>query len=440
MDVTLEEKSTYDRKMTISVEADKVERLLDQEIQRLAGTVRLPGFRPGKVPKKLMESRFRSHLTASVAEQLFQETYVKALNERKLRPVDNPSLELGELVRGKPFSYSASFQLFPQLEPQGYTGLQLTRMVAEVGDTDVDGVLEQMRKDKGTFEAEEGRQAATGDQVLLDFVGSIDGTPFDGGSAQGHALTLGAGQFIPGFEEQLVGVSAKEERDVVVTFPEGYQAAHLAGKQATFKCTIHEVRRMVPAELDEKLAEAAGVTEGGVEKLREEVRNNLQATVKQNAEQRIRNEIMEKILAANRQEMPSQLVARERESMLNRIRNDYKQKGLDVDKMGLTDEQLEGAFDRSPEDRVNLALVMNAITTKEGLTVEEAEVDAHIDEITAQFGDQAGPMKKWFKENQDQLEGIRAMLMENKVVAWITGQGEVTEQTCTVADLSGNRA
>ena len=437
MEITVEEKGAFDRVMTIRIEAGRVEKLLDQEVGRLAGAVRLPGFRPGKVPKKLLESRFKDHLTASVAEQLFKDSYPQAVVERALRPVDSPTLDLGELVRGQDFVMTAAMQIFPEVEPQGHTGMELTRVSAEVTDADVDGVVERVRKDNATYEAEQNRPAALGDQVLLDFAGSIDGAPFAGGTAQGHVLTLGSGQFIPGFEEQLVGCIAGESRDVKVTFPANYQADHLAGKEALFACTVQEVRRAILPEIDDRLAEAAGIKEGGLDRLTGEIRKSLEANVKKESERRIKKEVMDRLLAANPIELPSQLVARERESMVKQAKQEYSGKGIDVDKIGLSDDQVLATFERGAEDRVRLALVMNSIATKAEITVTEADLDAYVDRMVVQFGEQAEAMKQWFLGNRERLEGFRGVLMEEKLVAWIVSQGQVTEQVCPVDELTG---
>lgn len=436
MDVTIEETSAFDRVVTIEIDAKKVEQLMDQELVRVAGSVKLPGFRPGKIPKKVLESRFREHVAGSVADQLFRESYPKALEENQLRAVNAPELDAGPITRGEPFNYKARIQIYPKVEPKGCTGLELTRKKAQVNEQDVDAVILNIRTERATFEAKP-EQASMGDQIVLDFVGSINGETFPGGSAENHQLDLGKGQFIPGFEEQLVGCVAGEKKDVQVTFPEQYQAESLAGKEALFACTIQEVRaRTLPPE-DDALAQAAGLRSGGLVELRTEVLKSLQSQAESESTKQIKKSILDQIIAANTMDLPSQMVDQECQALVDQAKQEYQKQGLDLEKVGLTEAKMAESYQESAKDRVTLGLIMSALATSEKLEADEESIEAFLDEMSQAYGDQAAGMKKWVRSQKEQMASIKASVLEKKIIDWIIDHSSVTEETCTLDELMG---
>ncbi|MEO5363309.1 MAG: trigger factor [Magnetococcus sp. DMHC-8] len=438
MDVIVKETATFDREITIRIEAGRVNALLDQEVARLATTARLPGFRPGKIPKPVLETRFRDHLSGVIVEKLVQDTYLKALADHHLQPVDHePRLTLDQVARNKDFVYTAHIQVYPTVEPQGYTGLTLTRRHAEITEADVANVLQQLRTEHARFEVEAGRQALLGDQVLLDFDGRIDGEQFPGGQGSRHTLELGKGRFIDTFEEQLVGIAAGEERQVRVTFPDDYRVTELAGKAATFDCTVHEVRaRILPPE-DDGLAGLAGLTSGGLAELRIEIDRTLRDQVEKESGKQLRKAILDHLLAANVLELPSRLVQRECRTMAEQAEQEYATQGMKLTDLGIDKAFLASQFVKPAQERITLGLVLGEIAEREQLVLDEAAVEARLEEMSLAYGDRARAMKKWVRDNEERMDSVRSAVLEQQVIDWIRHHGTVTEEICTFDALMG---
>lgn len=436
MEVTIEEKGTFDRVVNVCVAANRVEALMDQEVKRLGETVRLSGFRPGKVPKKMLEARFRDHIVVTVTNQLFEETYSEALSSQGLRPLEQPVLDIvGKVARGNDFRYTATVQILPEINPVGYVGLECVRFVTELVDADVDAVIESIRKGQTVYEPDGERVAENGDRVRLDFEGFVDGEALEGGSAKGHLLELGSSQFIPGFEAQLVGVRAAENREVHVTFPDDYSAENLRGKAVVFKCLVHEVRRPVVPEVDDALAEKAGVTEGGLVKLREQIRERIQADIKNSSDQHFKEDILAQLLKANPMEVPSQLEQRELSVLVAQTKQRYRSQGLDPEKLGIKDEDLAKNFGSQAGDRVRLGLLFSAIAQKEAIAIDDEKVESHLARVSAAYGDQAASMYKLIKADPERMDGVRAVVLDEMIVDWIVEHGTVVEKPCTLEEL-----
>ncbi|MBF0368058.1 MAG: trigger factor [Magnetococcales bacterium] len=435
MEVTLEEKGGFDRSLTIQVPASQVDTLLDGELAQLATTAKLPGFRPGKVPKKVLESRYRKELSGTVAEKIFKTTYSQALQEKAVFPATAPMLDMGDVARGQDFTYTVLFQVLPEVDPQGYKGVDLVRPEATIGDAEVDQVVEEIRTRNAKFEAQEGREAQSGDQVELDFKGFLGETAFEGGTADNYVLELGSGQFIPGFEEQLIGAKPGEDREVTVSFPEAYGNAELAGKEALFKCHIHEVRARLLPEIDDKLAELAGVKEGGVSAMRMEVNARLEKEAAEAVERDVKRQILDKLLEANPMELPDQVVERELDGMVKQTQEEYQRQGMDPAQMGLSEDKMRESLVGRAQERVKLGLLIGTIGQKEALKVEEAEVEAHLETLVAPYGAEAAAMKSWLKKDNARMEDLRGAVLEKKVMDWIVDNGSVVKEERTFKEL-----
>ena len=439
MDVIVKELPAFNRDVTIRVAAGRVKELMEQELGRLASTVQLPGFRPGKIPKQVLESRFRDRIASKIVEQLVHETYHKALKEKDLIPLDHqPKLEIGKLVRGEDFVYTAQIQVYPKVEPKKYTGLTLTQRKASITEADIDNVVQHFRKDHAHFEVVTDRNAALGDQVLLDYAGRLDGELFPGGQADGHLLELGTGRFIPGFETQLVGSHAGEERQIQVTFPENYHATHLAGKEVSFDCKIHEIRsRVLPPE-DDNLASLSGTKEGGLAQMRRDIQKRLEISAKKASREQVKGAIFNQLLAANSMEVPGVLLKKESLAMAALAKQEYKKQGLDPEKIGLSDEQLASRFVNEAKNRVILGILLGTIAEKENITVDDAALDDRLNEMDTIYGqEQADAMKQWLRSSEERMDDFRISVREDMVTRWIRTNSTVTEQSCTLEELMG---
>ncbi|MBF0426474.1 MAG: trigger factor, partial [Magnetococcales bacterium] len=340
-------------------------------------------------------------------------------------------VQLGEIKRGEPFVYTASLQVFPQVEPKNYDQMPLQRPQVTLTDADVDQILERMRASLAAYHAEGERQAVDGDQLLLDFEGSVDGTPFEGGKAEGFELVLGSGRFIPGFETQLLGSKPGEERTVTVTFPATYHRHELAGKEAAFRSTVREVRRPELPPLDDAFAIRAGVKEGGVEKLREDVRKQLTDSTNDLVEQAIRRQVLDALWRDNRMELPSQLVERELNGLV-----DQAKRGRSEEEDAAIEVQVRSERREEAERRVTLGLLLGAIARKESIQADEASISAHLDKMVLQFGEYASQMRKYFEENKERRDEITSTVLEHKVLDWIVAHGQVNEEKCSLQEFT----
>ena len=398
MEVTIKEKDGFERAMTVRIEAKRVDELIGAELAKLSGQVNMPGFRPGKTPIKLLESRYKEHINGAVAEQLLQESYGKAMMDNNINPAGQPEMDIGKVSRGEPFTYTATFEQVPEVKPKEYQGFNIARTAATVEESDVDKVIEQIREQNTDYKEDMGRVAESGDQMKFDFDGSIDGERFDGGKAEGHELVLGSGQFIPGFEDQLIGSKAGDDVDVTVGFPEDYQASHLAGKDALFKCRIHAVSSAVMPEINDELAVKAGVTEGGVAKLREQIAERLKSEADSRTDGEVKKDVLDKLIEANPLEVPQGLVAREQEAMVDQLKEEYKRQGMDPAMLGMKNEDMVKNFEGEATKRVKVGMLLGAIAREESIEASDDAVDAFLDKMSASYGEQASSMKKWMKE------------------------------------------
>ncbi|MBF0153565.1 MAG: trigger factor [Magnetococcales bacterium] len=431
MEVTVEKNGVFDRQLVVRIPGSDVTPLLEAEFGRLSQSVRMPGFRPGKIPRPVLEGRFGQEVKASVAEQLFKNTYLKALEKEALLPVDMPQVQLGMIQRGEDFVYTASLQVFPQVEPKNYQSVALQRPQVELTDADIDQILERMRRSLATYRTEAERQAVDGDQVLFDFEGSVDDKPFEGGHAEGFELVLGSGRFIPGFEGQLLGATPGEERLVTVTFPATYHHHELAGKEARFRCKVREVRCAELPPMDDEIAVKAGVKEGGLTQLRQNVRQQLEESTKDLVEQMIRRQVLDALWQDNRMELPSQLLEREMKGLVEQAK-----KGRSEAEDAVIEAEVRNEQQQEAEKRVTLGLLLGAIARKESIQADEASISEYLDKMVLQFGEHASQMRKYFEENRERREEIVGIVLEHKVLDWIVAHGQVTEERCSLEELN----
>ncbi|MBF0308837.1 MAG: trigger factor [Magnetococcales bacterium] len=429
MEVIVVAKGTYDREMTVTIPANTVGERYQQEIRKLASTVKLPGFRPGKVPTKVVESMLRQEVAGGVAEELFRETYGNALQQEKVRPVGPPALKMGNLQPGTPFSYTATFQVYPQTDPQGYTDLPLTRLQVTIGEEQVDTVVERLREKHANYLPTPDHKAAKGDQVRLSLVGRVGDRTFTGDKPAEQIVTLGSGRFVDTFEDQLLGCAAGEHREVDVTFPADYHEAQLAGQPAHFDCEILEVKQCVLPEVDDALAVKAGQQSGGIEALRQRIRSQLENDAANRVNSHLKQQIMKQLLANNVMELPSQLVDQETDALVQRAKENLRQQGFKSDELFT---QVQSAtwkplYEKEATERITLGMVMGAIASREAITAEEADVDGYLAMMQARPESPAG-LTAWIKSQPEQLEEIRGVVLEQKVIDWIKSHSRITEE------------
>lgn len=420
MQVSVEATSALERRMTVGVPAARIESAVDKSLQQTARRAKVPGFRPGKVPMSVIRQRYEGAARQEALGDLIQETFYEAVVEQKLNPAGAPSIEPKVFEKGKDLEYVATFEVFPEIKLAGFEGIAVERPQAEVGDADVDTMLDVLRKQNTRFEAVE-RAAENGDQITIDFVGKIEGEAFAGGSAKGVPLVLGSGRMIPGFEDALVGVKAGEERVINPTFPEDYQNLDLAGKTAEFTVNVTAVAAPALPELNDAFFALFGVKEGGLEGFRAEVRKNMERELRQAIKTKVKNQVMEGLLETNPVEVPKALVADE----VNRLRvQAVQQFGGNIKPENLPAE----LFEEQAKRRVVLGLIIAEVVKQNELKPDETRVRALIEEMASAY-QEPEQVVAWYLKNEKQLNEVRSVVLEEQVVDTVLGKAKVTDKS-----------
>jgi len=423
MQVSVETLEGLQRKMTVQLPAEKVNEIIDDKLRTIARQVRLDGFRPGKVPLKVVRQRFGDHARQEAYGELIQSTFYEAASGEKLNPAGEPKIEVKDDDEG--FSYIAEFEVVPEVTLKDLSGATLERMTAEVSDADVDEMLEKLRKQRVTWNKVE-RAARDGDQVTVSFVGKVDGEEFEGGSAQNVPIELGAGRMIEGFEQGILGASAGEERTIHLDFPDDYQAAHLAGKPASFDITVNEVAEPVLPELDEEFARAFGVEEGGLEKLRADIRENMERELGQKLKSKNKEKVMDLLLETNDFTVPRAMI----DSEAQRLKEETKQQ---MQGQSSVDLPLD-IFREQAERRVKLGMLVAAIVEEQKIEVDEERVRSTVDDFAASY-ESPQELRDWYFADNERLNPVRNLVLEDQVVDWIMNQVNVVDEQSSFQEL-----
>ncbi|AFK67444.1 Cell division trigger factor [Pseudomonas sp. XWY-1] len=420
MQVSVENTSALERRMTIAVPAERVENEVNKRLQQTAKRAKIAGFRPGKVPMTVIRQRFEADARQEAFGDLVQASFYEAIVEQKLNPAGAPAVEPKSFEKGKDLEFVAIFEVFPEFTVAGLESIKVERLSAEVADSDLDNMLEVLRKQNTRFEAVE-RAAQNDDQVNIDFVGKVDGEAFAGGSAKGTLLVLGSGRMIPGFEEGLVGAKAGEERVVNVTFPEDYQNLDLAGKAAEFTITVNSVSAPVLPELNEEFFAQFGIKESTLEGFRAEVRKNMERELRQAIKTKVKNQVMDGLLAANPIEVPKALL----ENEVNRLRvQAVQQFGGNIKPEQLPVE----LFEEQAKRRVVLGLIVAEVVKQFELKPDDAKVREMIEEMASAY-QEPEQVIAWYYKNDQQLNEVRSVVLEEQVVDTVLQKATVTDKS-----------
>ncbi|GLO14842.1 trigger factor [Pseudomonas putida] len=425
MQVSVENTSALERRMTIAVPAERVENEVNKRLQQTAKRAKVAGFRPGKVPMSVIRQRFEADARQEAFGDLIQASFYEAIVEQKLNPAGAPAVEPKSFEKGKDLEFVAIFEVFPEFTVAGLESINVERLSAEVADADLDNMLEVLRKQNTRFEAVE-RAAQNDDQVNIDFVGKVEGEVFAGGSAKGTQLVLGSGRMIPGFEDGLVGAKAGEERVVNVTFPEDYQNLDLAGKAAEFTITVNSVAAPVLPELNEEFFAQFGIKESTLEGFRTEVRKNMERELRQAIKTKVKNQVMDGLLAANPIEVPKALL----ENEVNRLRvQAVQQFGGNIKPEQLPVE----LFEEQAKRRVVLGLIVAEVVKQFELKPDDAKVREMIEEMASAY-QEPEQVISWYYKNDQQLNEVRSVVLEEQVVDTVLQKATVTDKSVSYED------
>lgn len=419
MQVSVENTSALERRMTIGVPAERIETEVNKRLQQTARRAKVPGFRPGKVPMSVIRQRYEAAARQEALGDLIQATFYEAVVEQKLNPAGQPSVEPKVFEKGKDLEYVATFEVFPEFTVAGFEGINVERQSAEVNDADVDNMLDILRKQNVRYETVE-REAQNEDQLNIDFVGKIDGEAFSGGSATGTQLVLGSGRMIPGFEDGLVGAKAGEERVLNVTFPEDYQNLDLAGKAAEFSVKVNSVSAPTLPELTDEFFAQFGIKEGGIDGFRTEVRKNMERELRQAIKAKVKNQVMDGLLASNPIEAPKALLSNE----IDRLRvQAVQQFGGNIKPDQLPAE----LFEEQARRRVVLGLIVAEVVKQFELKPDDARVRELIQEMASAY-QEPEQVVSWYYKNDQQMNEVRSVVLEEQVVDTVLQKASVTDK------------
>lgn len=403
MNTNLISKEDNIAKFTVVFTADEFEDAIVDAYKKNKDKFSIDGFRKGKAPRKIIESNYGNDIFYDEAlNGLLNKAYPEAVVELDLEVVANPQLEIGEIKKGDEVTVTATVQLFPEIEVKNYKGLEVTKVASEVTDADVDADLKRIQQSQARLETVEGRKTQDGDTVVIDFDGSIDGKHFDGGNAENFELKLGSGQFIPGFEEQLIGKDAGETVDVKVTFPENYNAKDLAGKDALFETKIHEIKVEILPEIDDDLASDVSEFETLAE-LKADVKKNLEKNARDGDETQMKNELLDKLCETNEVDVPASMVEDEIDRMLNEMNQQLAYQGMSLDQymqiLGQTMKDVREGARVDANKRVAMRILIRAVVAKEGIEATEAELEDELRKFAEQYGQTVEQVKKVMGED-----------------------------------------
>jgi len=431
MRVSVETTSGLERKLTVGVPANDVDSAVEKKLEDAAKNVRLPGFRPGKVPMRVMKQRFGVGVRQEVLGDVVNRSFQEAVVGENLRPAGQPSIEIKTFETGQDVEYVATFEIYPTLSLNEIKDFAVTKLVCDVADSDVDEIIEIFQKQQGQLVAVE-RSAEVGDTLTIDFEGFKDGEAFEGGSGNDTALELGSGRMIPGFEDGLVGAQAGEERSLDLTFPEDYHAEELKGAAVEFKVTVKEVKALEPAELNAELFAAYGVEGDEVDGFKAEVRKNMERELKAAVDGHIKQQVMDAIIEAHPSlEIPSSLIAQEIDALRGQM---FQQFGGAVSpEMDLKSILPDEMFTERAETRVKLGLLVSELVQDLGVRAEPNKVRELIEDIASTYQDPTEVIN-WYYEDNEQLMGIESRVLEDSVVEKLLEGANITEEVTGYQD------
>lgn len=434
MQSTVENLGQLERRLTMAVSLAQIDKKVDERLKRLARTVKMPGFRPGKVPLKLVAQQYGPQVRSEVIGDEVQKAFSEAVRGQNLRVAGYPRFEPKPDAPADELHFHATFEVYPEFEPADLSGVTIERPVLTVTDAEVDKTIEVLRKQRAHFHAAD-RAAQDGDRVTIDFVGTIDGAEFEGGKGEDFAFVLGEGRMLADFENGVRGMSAGETKNVTVKFPDDYAGKEVAGKEASFAITCKRVEAPHLPEVDSEFARQLGIADGDVERLRAEIKANVEREVKKRLGGEVKQKVMQALLDANKVELPKALVEMEQERLVQNARRDLEARGIKMEGIPL-DPKL---FEEQATRRVTLGLIIGELVKRHDLAAKPEQVRALIEEFSLAY-EQPDEVVKWVYSQPERLAEFEALAVEDNVVDWVLKQAKVVDQPADFEKLMGNAA
>jgi trigger factor len=419
MQVSVETTGNIDRKMTVSIPAERVDNEVEKRLQKLSKRVRIDGFRPGKVPMNVVRQRYAQSTRQEVIGDVIESSLRDALNQEKLRMAGLPQVDVQTFGHNEPLSYVATFQVYPEFQLADVSSLNIKRPTSNVTEEDIDKMIETIRKQQKEWKNTD-RAAQAGDFVRLDFVGTLDGVPFEGGSAENFAVELGAGRMLPDFETALSGMKAGDEKVADVKFPDDYQAENLKGKTAQFTLKVTSVQEGVLPEITEEFIERFGLESKTVEAFRGEIKKNMERELNNAIKAQVKQQVMDGLAALHTFEVPAALTTEESKQ----VRQEFMQNmGNQMPNANLPDE----LFKPQAERRVKLGLIVGQLIRENNIQRDAQRVDDLLESLSMTYEDPAA-LVEYYRNNPQAMQTIEAAAMEESIVDWVLGKAQVTDE------------
>ena len=432
MQQTVESLGALERRIDLTVPAEAIEKEVQTRLNKLARTVKLPGFRPGKVPLKMVAQTFGAQVHAEVMNDKVGEAFSSAVTANKLRVAGAPRLEPRAVEGSQDLAFSATFEVYPEIALGDLSAVEVQRAVCPVGDAEVDRTLEIMRKQRATYEDVE-RAATDGDVVTVDFKGTQDGTPFDGGTATDFPFALGQGRMLPEFEAAVAGMKPGESKTFPLTFPQDYTAKELAGKAVQFEVTLKKVQQPVLPPIDAQFAKSLGIADGNLEQMRTEIRANLEREVTSRLRARSKDSVMAGLLTVASFEVPKALVEGEKQRLAESARNDLVARGVSAQDAPLPLD----LFQPQAERRVRLGLLLGEVVRANGLQPRPDQIRKLVEEM-AQSYERPQEVINWYLSDRKRLGELESVALEDNVTNWVLERAKVVETTVAFDELMGH--
>jgi trigger factor len=425
MNVKVEDLSSIRKKLIFEVAPETVDKEISRAFRKIGKTAKIKGFRAGKVPMSVLEKYYGAQMEQEVLGRLINDTYFRALQDHDIPAVGEPSIvDSSGVNKGEAFTYEAEVEIKPEVTAKDYTGLSLEKEKFVPDPLAVEGRLEEMRASRSQLEVSEHKTARKGDSVVIDFEGFIGDEAFAGGKGEDYLLELGSGSFIPGFEDQVVGMQREEARDVAVTFPEDYGQAELAGKPAVFKVVLKEIKEKVVPELDDEFARGFGVD--SLAELREQLQKSYETQETNRVENDLREKLVSTLIERNPFEVPEAMIAKQLDYMYENIRNRMQSQGMSLAMLGITPENFRENYREKAIEQISGTLILEAIGKQERISADESEIDAKLEEIAAMANAPLDMVKKYYA-GAEARDGLLAQIAEEKVVRFLLEQAKIKE-------------
>ena len=414
------------RDIHISVPSNVIEEKRNTRFSQLSKTAKLPGFRPGKVPEKVIRRQYADQVLQEVLSDVLETTYMESIQEKNLQPAGPPKVALDEYVKEKDFSYTATIEVYPEFDLKGLDKIKVEKPHADITQKDINAMMDNLQNQKGTWEKVD-RSSKGGDQLLIDFEGTIDGVAFDGGTAKDFAMQLGNGQMLPEFDESLIGVKSEETKTIELTFPDNYHKKELVGKQALFTVDVKEVRELKPAELDQKFVQSFGIKSGDQKELMDEVKSSMSKELEARINNEIRQNLMKFLKDKNAIEIPEVMIHQEAHAM----QKDW------MNRSGIEDHEQAPPLDDFNEiakERVHLGLLVSKLVQSKEIKLDPDKVKTKLDELSKTYPNPE-EIRKMYEQSSQLMDQLKSLVMEDQVIDWLIERTEFQKKEMEFKEL-----